>query len=219
MGPPPVLRHVIWDLGGTLIDTYPATVEVFLGMLEDWGVQAEPAEIRALFRTSTDHALRVTAARYGLDFEVVRSRHQAAAARIPEARMLPFPGAREALAVVQARGGLNLLVTHRSRVGALALLRRHGLADRFHDLVAREDPWPRKPDPASLNAIVARHALRKADCLAVGDRALDVEAGRRAGIRTCLVGQGGPGVDADLQVTSLIELAALLQQPSPIPGS
>ncbi len=206
MGPLSALRHVIWDLGGTLIDTYPVTVEVFLDTLRDLGVEADSRQVRALYRTSTDHAIRVTAERYGVDPVRLRERQRAAAARVPPAEFPAFPGARAVLARVRERGGKNLLVTHRGRAGALGLLAAHGLDRLIDDLVTGDDPWPRKPDPASMLAVIARNSLDRAACLAVGDRALDVEAGRRAGVRTCLVGYSSPEVEADLHLGRLDEL-------------
>lgn len=206
MGGLPASRHLIWDLGGTLIDTYPATVQVFLETLRGFGVDADPAEVRALYRTSTDHAIRVTAERYRLDATLVRERQRAAVARVPPARFPPFPGARTVLARVRERGGKNLLVTHRARQGVLELLACHELGAWIDDLVSGDDPWPRKPDPASLLAIVERNGLDRAGCLAGGDRALDVEAGRRAGIRTCLFGDAAPDLTPDLRIERLEEL-------------
>ncbi len=211
MGLHPATRHLIWDLGGTLFDTYPATVEVFLETLRDFGVDADPAEVRALYRTSTDHAVRVTAERYGLDPTLLRERQRAAAARVPPGQFPLFPGARTVLARVRERGGKNLLVTHRDRRGVLDLLACHGIGAWIDDLVTGDDPWPRKPDPASLRAIVERNGLDGAACLAVGDRALDAEAGRRAGIRTCLFGDAAPEVTPDLRIERLEQLLEHLE--------
>jgi len=190
-------------------------VKVFLDTLRGLGVKADPAEIRALYRTSTDHGIRVTAERYGLDPARLRERQRAAAARIPPDKHPLFPGARAVLARVRERDGKNLLVTHRARSGVLALLAAHGIDGWIDDLVTGDDPWPRKPDPASLLVVIARNSLDGAACLVVGDRALDAEAGRRAGLRTCLIGDPTPKVEADLHLS---RLEALLEHLGPPPG-
>ena len=37
------LRHIIWDAGGTLFDTYPATTAAFLAALDERGISAPAA--------------------------------------------------------------------------------------------------------------------------------------------------------------------------------
>ena len=71
----------------------------------------------------------------------------------------------------------------------------------------------RKPEPGLL--IDAMHELRaeSSDCVVVGDRWRDVEAGRRAGCRTVLVGDGyGEHFPSapDMRVGDIWEAAVLL---------
>lgn len=48
--------------------------------------------------------------------------------------------------------------------------------------------FPRKPNPASLNYLCTKFGIIRTEAVMVGDRPLDVEAGRRAGCRdTCLI--------------------------------
>jgi histidinol phosphatase-like enzyme len=42
------------------------------------------------------------------------------------------------------------------------------------------DAYPRKPDPAAFNAIIERHGLVRDETMAIGDRDIDVLAGRSA---------------------------------------
>ncbi|MGI4738277.1 MAG: D-glycero-alpha-D-manno-heptose-1,7-bisphosphate 7-phosphatase [Janthinobacterium lividum] len=60
----------------------------------------------------------------------------------------------------------------------------------------------RKPDSGMLEKAVARFHLDPAQCWLVGDRARDLEAGARLGVRGILVGQAEP-VAAALQVADL----------------
>lgn len=59
----------------------------------------------------------------------------------------------------------------------------------------------RKPNPGMLQRAAEEHALDLSRSWMVGDKAIDVEAGRRAGCRTCLVttgygaGEGDCGAD------------------------
>jgi phosphoglycolate phosphatase-like HAD superfamily hydrolase len=64
----------------------------------------------------------------------------------------------------------------------------------FFDHVQGTDGFPAKPEPDVLLKSIAALGARPEDCLFVGDSPADMEAGRRAGIRTCAVrwGYGDP---------------------------
>jgi len=68
----------------------------------------------------------------------------------------------------------------------------------------------RKPQPGMLLEAARRHHLDLARSWMVGDRAGDMEAGRRAGCRTILVSAGDLAVQADYRVQTLGELKAKL---------
>ena len=59
----------------------------------------------------------------------------------------------------------------------------------------------RKPAPGLLLTGAARYNIDLSRSVMIGDRATDVEAGRRAGCKTALIGMG----DADFTGTSLYE--------------
>ena len=80
------------------------------------------------------------------------------------------------------------------------------------DLISTADGYLRKPDPAMYVAMLERHGLDPADCLAVGDRPIDAEAAAAAGLATATLESPEAPVDdrADHSVASLDELRPLL---------
>jgi len=58
------------------------------------------------------------------------------------------------------------------------------------DHVQGTDGFPAKPDPGVLLKSLEALGARADECLLVGDSPSDMEAGRRAGIRTCAVTWG-----------------------------
>jgi histidinol-phosphate phosphatase family protein len=133
----------------------------------------------------------------------------------------------EALRVVQDRGYEAVIVTNQRGVALGRLteatldeihrhlkeeLRARGLALRdIFFCTADDDAHPdRKPNPGMLLAAARRHRLDLARSWMVGDNERDVEAGRRAGCRTVLVGtKGKPGL-ADFRLAGLSELPGFL---------
>jgi HAD superfamily hydrolase (TIGR01509 family) len=98
----------------------------------------------------------------------------------------PYPGVAEALA---ALGGRKSTATTKGTPTTRAVLEQFGLIHYF-DHVQGTDGMPFKPAPDVLLAALAALHAAPADCLFVGDSPADMEAGRRAGVRTCAVRYG-----------------------------
>ncbi|MGD8200562.1 HAD-IA family hydrolase [Ornithinimicrobium sp. W1679] len=205
------MTSVIWDLGGTLVDTYPDVDRALAGAVhgDDPG-EEELHEVAELTRVSSGHAIETLAQRHGVPPEDLRAAYE----RTKETwRSSPPPvvdGARAVIARVRKEGGLNLVATHRDRESATQLL--HILEVDVDDMVCAPDGFARKPDPAMVLELLERHGLDPAEVLAVGDRPGDVAAARAAGVRGVLLQTPGipleaPGAE---RITALEELLDLL---------
>ncbi len=203
-------RHVFWDMGGTLVDTYPALDSALAAVVRAHGGAVDVAEVSRLTRVSTGHAVSTLAARFGVSEAEFEAAEDALKARWRVDPPPAMPGAHRLLHDVRAAGGLNLVVTHRDRASAQSLL--DGLGLEADDLISTADGYLRKPDPAMYVAMLERHGLDPADCLAVGDRPIDAEAAAAAGLATATLESPEAPVDdrADHSVASLDELRPLL---------
>lgn len=205
-----MIRYLIWDVDGTLFDTYPAITSAFGLALRDLGATASPDRIAALARQSLRHCTSVLAEELGVapDELVGRFRHHYATIR-PEEQP-PFCGVTEVCAYACSADGANFIFTHRGRDSLLALLAAHGMAGYFTDWLTGDDGYPRKPDPAGIEAIIQTYALKRGEVLAIGDRDIDILAGKAAGVRTCLFGGAVTAVTADYSVTDFTQLHRFL---------
>ena len=75
-------------------------------------------------------------------------------------------------------------MTHRDVVSTKELLMKENLDHLIVEIVGPENNFPRKPDPTSLNYLVEKYQLDKTTTVMIGDRAMDVLAGRGAGVQT-----------------------------------
>lgn len=152
---------------------------------------------------------------------------------VPE-QLVMIPGAAAAVARLNAKGIPVVVVTNQSGIGRgkygwqdfTAVMSRMGtllaLENAWIDAVyasphhekgqgeyAVEDHPDRKPNPGMLLRAAEEHDLDLAGSWMVGDKAIDLEAGRRAGCRVALVRTGyGAQVDgslADLVASDLAE--------------
>ncbi len=207
----PMIRHAIWDVDGTLFDTYPAISAALLEALVDFGASAPLPEIESLARVEVFRCAAELAARFDLSTdELIRGfgKHYAA---VPLAAQPPFPGVREVCEKLAATGGVNAIVTHRNAESTAGLLAEHGLRPLFAEVISRDDGYPRKPDPAAFLAILRDQRLDPAETLAIGDREIDILAGRAAGLPTCLFRDGPSAVPADIAIRDFKELLAILE--------
>ncbi|MBS1767413.1 MAG: HAD family hydrolase [Acidobacteria bacterium] len=144
-----------------------------------------------------------------------------------------LPGAADAVARLNARGIPVIVVTNQSGIGrgyygwaefeaVMARLSELLAAEGAHVDAAYASPHheagqgeyavanhpDRKPNPGMLLRAAEAHGLDLARSWMVGDKSLDVEAGHRAGCRSCLVRTGygrGEAAEADLVASDLAE--------------
>ena len=206
------MRAMVWDLGGTLLDTYPVVDRALAGAVRAGG-GGDPElrhEVATLTRVSSGHAITTLAERHGVPEEDLRAAYEATKETWRHEPPPVMPGAEEVMAAVRAGGGLNLVATHRERGSAEQLLDAVGL--EVDDLVCAPDGFPRKPDPSTVLELLRRHALDPVDVLAVGDRPADVGAAEAAGVRGVLLET--PGIPLEVpsadHVTRLDQLLPML---------
>lgn len=119
-----------------------------------------------------------------------------------------YPGVAEALA---ALGGRKGTATTKGTPTTRAVLEQFGLLPYF-DHVQGTDGFPCKPAPDVIFTALKAMGADPADCLFVGDSCADMEAGKRAGVKTCAVRYGYGKVEAlaefepDFWISDLREL-------------
>lgn len=216
-----MIRNLIWDVDGTLFDTYPAIVHAFLDALASFGVLASANEVDGLARVGLSHCTRELADRFGLEEEPLGERFGGLYGVIPKQDQPPFEGAREVCEAVIGRGGVNAIVTHRARESTEALLAVHGLTHLFSGTIGGDEGFPKKPAPQALVAMLARCQLDPGQTATVGDRESDILAGRAAGLTTCWFRGRTSSVVPDLAFTDYSELLDFLARgfPTPAPAS
>lgn len=205
-------HNIVWDVDGTLFDTYPAFVQSFLGSLHDLGHDLEPAELYTLAKVSVDHCAQTLSRRFGVTIDEIGAGFQRHYALITPADQVLFPGVTDICRRIVDSGGKNVIVTHRGQAGTEELLAVHGLAQFFSGAVTADDGFPRKPDPAAFLAALERFSLASAETMTVGDREIDIQAGQAAGLFSCLfAAPDTTKTQADLVIADYSELVNYLE--------
>ena len=201
-----MFRNIIWDVDGTLFDTYPAIARAFQVALNDLEKDASLDWIEGLARTSLSHCVKTLANQCQLNEKDIGKAFEEHYDRTPVEEQPPFPGVITVCEYIYNLGGKNVIITHRGHKGTNELLAANKMARYFTACLARDDGYPRKPSPAAFEAMLKTHNLQREETMAVGDRDIDVLAGQAAGIFTCLFGLKDDSVVADLTISSFDEL-------------
>ena len=203
----------IWDMDGTLVDSYPAIVPAALESLAALGLHYDrEALYEEVIRTSVGDALERIAAEHGFDplplkndFNRRNDSHVSSIAAMPHAK--------ETLTALQQEGHLNFVYTHRG-ASCMTILEQTGLAPFFTEIVTALNGFRRKPGPDAILYLIEKYRLEKSHCFYVGDRSLDVEAAINAGISSILyLDPASPGSATGKEtylVHDLLEIPALV---------
>jgi HAD superfamily hydrolase (TIGR01549 family) len=203
---------LVWDLDGTVLDSYPMIVAALEQYYRERGLTIPERTIRErILRTAGQTFAAEVERETGLRLEDGMDRYQAIRAEL-EQRMDPIPGAADTLRALRDRGARCFVLTHRG-ASSFTLLDRMGLAPFFEEIVTARDGSPRKPDPAGLRYLMEKYALDPARTWYVGDRSLDVDCAVRAGARSILYRPADSPVPPtgreDFVVTALPEILTL----------
>jgi phosphoglycolate phosphatase-like HAD superfamily hydrolase len=207
-----MIKYLIWDLDGTLFDTYPAFTEAFLAALSDFRCSADPEWVLSLTKINFSHCAFALASHFHLAPEEVEQAFWQHYFAMPLESQVLMPGARELCEYMIRIGGMNVIVTHRDRASTIDILKTHAVEALFTDFVAGDEGFPKKPDPGGVEAIIERNGIDKGLSLLVGDREIDIEAGLASGVRTCLLGAGSDPSRADYLVGDLKELRGMIRE-------
>jgi phosphoglycolate phosphatase len=206
-----LLRTVVFDLDGTLVDTAPDLIAALNYVLDREGLPPLPFEsarnmIGAGARKLIERGLEVEGRamtaddlnRLTRDFIDYYADHIADASR-------PFEGLEAALDDLAAQGCRFAVCTNKLEWLSKRLLDQLGLSARFAAICGADTFGVAKPDPIILQQTVAQAGGAIAATVMVGDAGPDVGVARRAGVPVIGVEFGYTDVPiADLKPDRLI---------------
>lgn len=205
-----MIRNILWDFDGTLVDTYPAMTYALSQTLRSIGISMEFNLIDGLVRRSLSGCIETIHQRYGASAEDLRAGFRSHYSAIPPAKQPLFPGVVEVCKAVLKAGGVNVIVTQRSTESTMQILGAHSVAHLFAGVISSQDGFPPKPDPGMVREAIRRHRLIPSQTLLVGDRELDIQAGVAAGVATCLFGDAKTDEALDYHIHNYAELSEIL---------
>lgn len=208
-------KALIWDLDGTLLDSYKIIVASLRNTLLEMGISMKDEEIlRFVTEYSVNLFIKEIANKTSIPIEKIKKRYS----EISDVKTLeikPITNAEEMLKGVSDNGVLNYVYTHRGK-SSHVVLQNIGLKSYFTEIVTSENGFNRKPSPDAVNYLVEKYELDKRNTYYVGDRSIDIECAKNAGIRSILFlpkkGYGKATSKEDYIVQDLLDIINIMKE-------
>jgi HAD superfamily hydrolase (TIGR01509 family) len=188
-----LLKGVIFDVDGTLVDSNDAHAQSWVDTFREAGYDVPFEKVRPLIGMGGDKLLPKT---------IGISRDSDEGKKLSERRgkifhsnylpdLRPLPGARELVLRVK-RDGLKAIVATSAKDDELkGLLKAAQVDDLMEEKATASDAKRSKPDPDIVQAAIDESGLSQDNLVMIGDTPYDVEAAARAGVRAIGFLSGG----------------------------
>jgi HAD superfamily hydrolase (TIGR01509 family) len=188
-----MIRAVLLDVDGTLIDSNDAHARAWVDVGDEFGYDIEFGRVRWLIGMGGDRVLpELTGLEEESDEgtkmldrrgEIFRERY------LP--RLSAFPCTHELLGRLRGDGVELVVATSASEKDLKALLKQARLEDLIDDSTNSDEAESSKPAPDIVQAALEKAGVPPAEAVMLGDTPYDVKAARRAGVRIIGLRCGG----------------------------
>ena len=207
-----MIQNLIFDLDGTIVNSYPLFVESFIAACEKNGIDV-PYDRDTVFRMlkitvpdayrKMDVEHKTTYEKFYDDYVSTYSEHYT-----------EQPGFAQTIDLIkkaQTAGKKNFIYTHTGPI-AKEILKNIGILDCFEFVLDASYPFPMKPAPDALLFLAEHCGLDPKTCLMIGDRPIDALAGMNAGMVGFLWDEDDlyPDAKVDYRCKDITEVAKIV---------
>ena len=187
-----VVRLVVFDLDGTLLDSKRDLADAVNALLTEMGAERLPTDrIAEMIGDGAAVLVRraLTTAGLSADTPEALDRFLHLYDKRLTLHTRPYTGMREALDELKDASSLAVL-TNKPAVATTTILDQLDLSKYFAHVVGGDTRFGRKPEPAGLVHLVQAARTTPDSTVLVGDSPIDLETARRANTRVCLARYG-----------------------------
>jgi HAD superfamily hydrolase (TIGR01509 family) len=188
-----LLKGVIFDIDGTLVDSNDAHAQSWADTFAEAGYEVPFESVRPLIGMGADKLLPQT---IGVSHEseegkrLIKRRSEIFRERyLPQLK--PLKGSRDLVLRVRADGLKPVVATSAKDEELKALLNAARVDDLMEERATASDAKRSKPDPDIVHAAIEESGIPAGQLVMIGDTPYDVEAAARADIRTIAFRSGG----------------------------
>ncbi len=177
-----MIQNLIFDLDGTIVNSYPHFVKSFITACQKNGIDV-PYDHDTIYKMlkitvpdaykKMDVEHKTTYEKFYADYVAIYSEHYT-----------EQPGYVQTIDLIKkakAAGKKNFIYTHTGPI-AKESLKNIGILEDFEFVLDASYPFPMKPAPDALLFLAEKNELDPKECLMIGDRPIDAYAGMNAGM-------------------------------------
>jgi pyrophosphatase PpaX len=181
-----MIKAVIFDLDGTLIDTNDLIIAAFHHVIKEClGRFPTEDELNHVYGKTLDEQMAFFSAERSLELvEVYRSYYRTHM----DAQTHLFEGVKSLLDELAAKGVKMAAVTNKGSRGVQHAFDKFDLGKYFAASITADDVSKGKPDPEGILTTLNRLGIDAEEALFVGDSYNDMIAAKGAGVKSVLVG-------------------------------
>ena len=211
-----MIKYLVFDFDGTLADTTEGILQTTRATFARMGLPIpSDADIRlgiGLPLKGSLHTAGVPDERLDEGSDIYHEIFY----EIAPKHITIYPGVRESLEMLAAKGLRMGIATSRTEHSLVMLLEEHGIRQYFEILGSVGCVERPKPAPDLVQWVLERFGADPSEAMVIGDTTYDILMGTAAGCRTCAVSYGNHSVERlltaspDHIVQDLRDLVALL---------
>lgn len=178
-------KAIFIDMDGTIVDSHPVLLEVYLDFMRRMGKEGSREEFQELVGPSMPEVVAILRDRYGIDLSVqqLTGQYHQALENVYTSKLELFDGVLEFLSHVKRQGVKVALVTSATEQLAYKFLKAQGI-DGFFDCVVTPGHGKGKPAPDIYLEALDKVSCEPGDAVVIEDSPNGVQAGINAGIVT-----------------------------------
>jgi len=206
-----MIRAVLFDIDGVLIDSIQANFKFFCDLMEKFGYDfmTEEEYISFFHLPMKDLIRHVTQSNNENEIEKIWLSGKAREVPYPN-ELLSTPENLEQTLEILSKNYTLGIVTSRSRVGIYSVPQLEEIKEYFKTDVAYEDTKDHKPHPAPLLFASKKLGVSPSECVYIGDSKTDIIAAKAAGMKSILYSKVAYP-DADASTSSFAQLPKLIK--------
>ena len=207
-----MIKNLIFDLDGTIVNSYPLFVESFIATCKKNGINVlyDRDTVYRMLKITVPDAYKkmdvehkTTYEKFYADYVSTYSEHYT-----------EQPGFEQTIDLIKKAkdaGKKNFIYTHTGPI-AKEILSNIGILDCFEFVLDASYPFPMKPAPDALLFLAEHCELDTNACLMIGDRPIDAYAGMNAGMLGFLWDEDDlyPDAKVDYRCKDITEVAKIV---------
>lgn len=196
-----MIKNLIFDLDGTLLDTLPGITMAINEALkkEGYGYSYSVDEAKELIGGGADRLVKKALKDRGDDpilFASLKKAYMPLYLKFQETDTKIFPGLESVLSVLSSRGVRLFVVSNKPDSLAQKAVASF-LPPLFRGVSGQKEGFPPKPNPASTLEMMESFRMKNEETLYVGDSHFDIETAHNAHLRSVLVTWGYGSYDPE----------------------